>query len=212
MTARPILYSFRRCPYAMRARMAIAVSGVETELREVVLSDKPGELLAISPKATVPVVLQTNGQVLEESLDIMRWALDQNDPENWLGGYDPELIAANDGPFKHALDRYKYPHRYGLEDGTAYRESGLEHLTNLDTMLAKQDYLSGARRGFTDIALFPFVRQFAATDQPWFESTALSSLKRWLAQLVESELFANIMGRYPQWTPGDAITVFPARV
>ena len=112
MAALPVLYSFRRCPYAMRARMAVAVSGAEVELREVVLRDKPPEMLEASPKGTVPVLLLPDGNVLEESLDIMRWALGRNDPENWLAHVDADLIAANDGPFKQALDRYKYPHRY----------------------------------------------------------------------------------------------------
>jgi glutathione S-transferase len=193
----------------MRARMAIANSSVQVELREVILRDKPGEMLEISPKGTVPVLFLPHGQVLEESLDIMRWALNRNDPENWLANVDEDLIAANDGPFKQALDRYKYPHRYGLADGFAHRDAALVHLEKLNDRLTGRVFLSGAKRGFTDTALFPFVRQFAATDQAWFETQPLPALQRWLAVLMQSELFAAIMARNPQWKPGDAPMLFP---
>jgi glutathione S-transferase len=166
----PILYTFRRCPYAMRARMAVAVSGVKVEMREIVLRDKPPEMLAASPKGTVPVLVMPNGDVIDESLHIMRWALAQNDPEVWLAHTDTDLIATNDGPFKAALDRYKYPHRYGLSDGLEHRDTGLEYLQNLDQILRNQAFLDGTNRGFTDIALFPFIRQYAATDKLWFDA------------------------------------------
>lgn len=210
MNARPIFYSFRRCPYAMRARMAVAVSGIETELREVVLRDKPSAMIAASPKATVPVVVLPDGRVIEESLDIMHWALGQNDPENWLDRDSDNLIPANDGPFKAALDRYKYPHRYDLENGEAHRDIAMEHLVLLDTILLDQPYLAGRARGLADIALFPFVRQFAATDQAWFDAQPMPGLQRWLNRHLESDLFASIMHRYPQWKAGDAVTIFSA--
>lgn len=209
MTTLPILYSFRRCPYAMRARMAVAVSGVTVELREVVLRDKPPEMLEASPKGTVPVLLLPDGGVLEESLDIMRWALSQGDPEGWLAHDDQNLVSASDGPFKQALDRYKYPHRYDLIDGSAHRDAALIHLGTLDRLLAAVPYLGGARPAFTDIALFPFVRQFAATDTEWFAALPLPALQRWLSALIESDLFAAIMTRYPQWKAGDAPVQFP---
>jgi glutathione S-transferase len=209
MTNRPILYSFRRCPYAMRARMAIAVSGVQVELREVVLRDKPLEMLEMSPKGTVPVLVLSDCTVLEESLDIMRWALGQNDPEGWLAHVDDELIAANDDPFKHALDRYKYPHRYDLADGLAHRDLALTHLTVLNERLQTTPFIGGVQVGFTDIALFPFVRQFVATDREWFATQRLGAVQRWLDVLVESALFASIMTRYLQWHAGDAPTQFP---
>jgi glutathione S-transferase len=205
----PVLYSFRRCPYAMRARMAIAVSGIKIELREVVLRDKPSELITASAKATVPVLVLPKGEVIEESLDIMDWALQQNDPENWLARADIDLISANDGPFKHALDRYKYPHRYDLPDGIEHRNAGLLQLSRLDQTLSKEAFLGGARRGYTDIAIFPFVRQFAATDQAWFDAQTLPALQFWLADLLQSELFACVMTRHPQWRAGDAPTLFP---
>lgn len=209
MTDLPILYSFRRCPYAMRARMAVAVSGVRVELREVVLRDKPAEMLESSPKGTVPVLVLNDGTVIDESLDVMHWALAQNDPSNWLAHVDAELIAANDGPFKHALDRYKYPHRYDLADGSEHRALGLAHLTDLENALSSALFLAGEQTGFTDIALFPFVRQFAATDTAWFDALPLPKVQTWLESLTGSALFAQIMVRYPQWKAGDTITIFP---
>jgi len=209
MTALPILYSFRRCPYAMRARMAVAVSGVHVELREIVLRAKPPEMLEASPKGTVPVLLLPDGRVLEESLDIMRWALAQSDPMGWLAHDDQNLILANDGPFKQALDHYKYPHRYGLTDGIAHRDAALAHLADLNDQLAAALYLGGVQPAFTDIALFPFVRQFAATDAEWFAALPLPALQKWLAALVGSDLFIQIMTRYPAWNAGDPPVLFP---
>jgi glutathione S-transferase len=193
----------------MRARMAVAVSGVQVELREVVLRDKPTELVEASAKATVPVLVLPNGDVIDESLNIMRWALGQNDPENWLVADDAGLIEHNDGPFKAALDRYKYPHRYGLNDGGHYREEGVAILGLLDARLRERPFLAGDTRGLTDIALFPFVRQFAATDQDWFDALPMSALQAWLDRLLTSELFARIKTRYPQWKAGDGPIIFP---
>lgn len=189
--------------------MAIAVSGVQVELREVVLRDKPPELVAASPKATVPVLVPAGGDVIDESLDIMRWALGQNDPEGWLAADGADLIIQNDGPFKAALDRYKYPHRYGLESGETYRDEGFAILVEVDGRLQNQPYLSGQSLGLTDIAIFPFIRQFAATDQSWFDEQPLPHLQRWLAQHLASDRFVRIMLRYPQWKAGDPPTIFP---
>lgn len=189
--------------------MAIAVSGLRVELREVVLRDKPAEMLEVSPKGTVPVLVLSDGNVLEESLDIMRWALGQSDPEEWLGHINGELIAANDGPFKRALDRYKYPYRYDLSDGLASRDEGLKHLVDFNATLGTARFLAGERCGFTDVALFPFVRQFAATYQAWFDSLALPALQKWLLSLTGSALFAEIMVKYPQWNAGDELSLFP---
>ena len=208
MTALPILYSFRRCPYAMRARMAIAVSGANVELREVVLRDKPPELIEASAKATVPILVLPDGAVIDESLDVMRWALGQNDPEGWLAADDPDLIQQNDGPFKAALDRYKYPHRYELANGVPHRDEGLAILGQLDARLRDHPFLCGETRGMVDIAIFPFIRQFAATDQAWFDAQPLPYLHRWLGELLSSDLFASIMHRTPRWQAGDAPTIF----
>jgi glutathione S-transferase len=189
--------------------MAVAVSGVQVEVREVVLRDKPSEMLAASPKATVPVLVLPRDEVFDQSLDIMRWALELSDPEDWLAHDDSALIAANDGPFKQSLDKYKYPHRYELADGIEHRNAGFGHLSRLNEILATTAYFGGSRPRLTDIALFPFVRQFAATDPDWFAAQRLPRLQNWLTKLVHSERFAQIMLRYPQWHAGDTPVLFP---
>ncbi len=205
----PILYSFRRCPYAMRARMAIDVSGVTVVLREIILRDKPADMLVASPKGTVPVLVLPNGDVIDESIDIMRWALAQHDPECWLAGDDPRMITLNDGRFKAALDRYKYPHRYGLPCGIGFRQEGFEILEMLNDELSWQAYLKGSTIGLVDVALFPFIRQFAATDQEWFDTQTLPSLQHWLATMVASPRFAHVMQKRPLWHSDDPETIFP---
>jgi glutathione S-transferase len=204
VTALPVLYSFRRCPYAMRARMALWISRTACELREVVLADKPPELLAASPKGTVPVLVAPDGTVIDESLAIMRWALARRDPEGWLAGDDPALIAANDGAFKHDLDRYKYPARYPGCDPHQHREQGLEFLRGLEARLAAAPNLAGPHRTLADIALFPFVRQFAHTDRAWFAAQSLPRLRDWLERHLASDLFAAIMPKFAPWAAGDA--------
>ncbi|MEO7814086.1 MAG: glutathione S-transferase [Sphingomicrobium sp.] len=195
LKADPILYSFRRCPYAMRARLALAVSGTRVELREVKLSAKPDAMLAASPKGTVPVLVLPDGAVIDESLDIMRWALTSNDPEGWLERDHAALIAANDGPFKHALDRYKYPERYGVEP-LAHRALGLNFLRETDAWAS-----TPTARGMTDAAIIPFVRQFAAVDPRWFAAQPLPQLHAWLDDYLGSDLFAAIMQREPAPSP-----------
>lgn len=208
MIVQPILYSFRRCPYAMRARMALVVSAQCCHIREVKLSQKPAELLTASPKATVPVLVQTDGKVIAESLEIMRWALGRNDPEGWLNREDRALIEANDGPFKHHLDRYKYPDRHA-SDPVEHRFAGLQLLTTLEDRLAGQDNLCGPQRGITDIAIFPFVRQFAETDRSWFDAQPLPHLQAWLSRHLASPLFSAIMVRLEPWKAGDPAIRFP---
>ena len=197
MPAEPILYSFRRCPYAMRARMALLVSETRCEIREVKLREKPAELIAASAKATVPVLVLPDGRVIDESLDIMRWALRRNDPEGWLEGDDAGLIAANDGPFKHHLDRYKYPDRHG-SDPAEHRARAAAMLGELEVRLASQPWLCGPRRTLVDAAIMPFVRQFAAVDRTWFDAQALPAVQRWLAVQLASPLFAEAMIQRPQ--------------
>ena len=199
--AEAILYSFRRCPYAMRARMALHVSGVAYEHREVVLRDKPAAMLEVSPKGTVPVFVTAEGEGLEESLDIIRHALAQNDPEGWLGRDDQALVAANDGPFKHHLDRYKYASRYEDADPDRHRASAIEILAELDQRLSASTYLCGDKPGFADIAIFPFVRQFANHDRERFEGDGMVHLQAWLEGLVSSGLFAAVMEKHPKWEP-----------
>jgi glutathione S-transferase len=204
---RPILYSFRRCPYAMRARMALLASGTVCEIREVVLRDKPAALIEASPKATVPVLVLPDGEVIDQSLDIMRWALGRSDPDHWLDGDDAALIAANDGPFKHHLDRAKYPGRY--DESGDHRALALAMLEPIDARLKGRDFLCGDLPVLTDFALLPFVRQFAEIDRPWFDVQPLPELGRWLARLLASDLFAAAMVRLPAWKAGDPPILFP---
>jgi len=196
----PILYSFRRCPYAMRARMALSISETKVETREVVLRDKPEAMLDASPKGTVPVLILESGEVIEESIDVMRWALAHNDPQDWLAGDDQELIRTNDGPFKHHLDRYKYSTRHDT-DPEEHRAAGLEFLLQLEERLACKTQLCGDRPTMTDIAIFPFIRQFANTDRTWFDAQSIPSVHRWLKHWLESDLFNTIMVKRKQWKP-----------
>lgn len=203
MSALPILYSFRRCPYAMRARMALWVAGITVELREVKLAAKPPALAAASPKATVPVLVLPDGTVIDESLAIMRWALAQRDPEGWLTGADAALIAGNDGPFKHHLDRAKYPGRYEA-DGVDHRAAALTLLAPLEVRLERAAHLCSDTRTLTDIAIFPFIRQFAAIDPAWFAAQPLPRLAAWLEGHCASDLFAAVMAKFAPWQAGDA--------
>lgn len=201
----PILYSFRRCPYAMRARMSIIASRQSCLLREVVLRDKPSEMLDISPKATVPVLLLPDGQVVDESIDIMHWVLALNDPENWLSNTAESsvLISEFDGPFKHHLDRYKYGNRYKSDESLEHRQHGLQFLEQLNARLEHNAYLMSDAVNLADIAIFPFIRQFANTDRDWFDALNLGNLQNWLANHLASQLFLAIMQKYPQWKTGD---------
>jgi glutathione S-transferase len=195
MTA-PLLYTFRRCPYAIRARLAIAAAGVEVREHEVALREKPAAMLAISPKGTVPVLQLADGRTLEESLDIMRWALAINDPENWLRGDVPEahtLIETNDGAFKQALDRYKYANRFPEQPASAYRDTASTFLHTLNAQLSVSRFLCGDHATLADAAIFPFVRQFAAVNRGWFEASEFGKLIVWLREWEASALFAGVM-------------------
>ena len=204
MTEAPLLYSFRRCPYAMRARMALWVAGITVELREVKLAAKPPELITASPKGTVPVLVLPDGTVIDQSLAIMRWALAQSDPESWLAGDDAALIAASDGPFKHHLDRAKYPGRYEEDGVTEHRAAALALLAPLEARLQAAPWLYGENRALTDIALFPFIRQFAAIDPNWFAAQPLPHSQAWLERLAASDLFASVMPKFTPWQECDA--------
>ena len=215
MSIPPVLYSFRRCPYAMRARMALWVAGITVELREVKLANKPPELIEASAKATVPVLDFRDGSVIDESIAVMRWALHQNDPEGWLAGDDAPLIERNDGPFKRHLDRYKYPTRYPDEAGgdedmfrLDHRTHGLAVLQDIDSRLAGRRNLCGEHRSLADIALFPFIRQFANTDRDWFDEQGLPHLQEWLERHLASDLFKSIMPKITPWKAGDEVTRF----
>jgi glutathione S-transferase len=210
MTQASVLYSFRRCPYAMRARLALQAAGVKVELREITLKAKPPELLQVSPKGTVPVLVLPAGAVIEQSLDIMLWALQQNDAQSWLPRDAATLanaldrIASNDGAFKQALDRYKYPSRFGLADGVQAREIGAAFLMDWERRLQQQAFLAGARWGLPDAAIAPFVRQFAHTDKAWFAAQDWPQLQRWLATFEASPALAGVMQKVPAWQVGAA--------
>jgi len=207
VAALPILYTFRRCPYAMRARLAIAASGVSVEHREIALRNKPQAMLDISPKGTVPVLQLVDGRVIEQSLDIMLWALALNDPQQWLQGEKslPDaakaLIDTNDGPFKFWLDRYKYADRYPEHTAAHYRQQAEEFLRCLERLLETQEYLSGARLSIADMAIFPFIRQFAAVDKTWFATSDYVRLQRWLDEQLISDLFLEVMVKRDCWVP-----------
>jgi glutathione S-transferase len=198
MPALPILYSFRRCPYAIRARLALHVAGMPIEQREVVLRNKPAHLLAISPKGTVPVLQLPDGRVIEQSLDIMHWALAQHDPQGWLAHGDAQqaqhLLDTNDGPFKRLLDAYKYPERHPERTAAQYRDEAVDTvLAPLEARLQQHPQLMGDRIHLVDMALLPFVRQFAKVDAHWFDQAPLPALRHWLQTHLSSHLFEAVM-------------------
>ena len=205
--ALPVLYSFRRCPYAMRARLALLISGTLCELREVKLAAKPQAMLEASPKGTVPVLVLPDRTVIAESLDAMHWALSRHDPEAWMERADTALIATNDGPFKHHLDRYKYPERHS-SNAAEHRAAGYAILQELDARLQRSTHFMGEARGLADMAIMPFVRQFAETDRSWFDAQPLPHLQAWLHRHLASPLFAAAMVRHAPWQAGDQAILF----
>lgn len=194
------LYSFRRCPYAMRARMALRYCRIPVDIHEVSLKAKPEEMLVLSPKGTVPVLVLRDGTVIDESLDIMRYALAKNDPDDWLmQGSDAHvslaesLIAENDNAFKAALDRYKYAIRFPEKSREEYRAEGEVFLQKLENLLGNTRYLCHDTCSYADIAIFPFIRQFALADEAWFAQSPYPALRSWLGRLIESQLFVEVM-------------------
>lgn len=213
-SALPILYSFVRCPYAIRARMALQFAGQSVRLREVHLKAKPAHMLEISPKATVPVLLLDNGHVLEQSRDIMLWALQRNDPMALLGVDQTEseaLLDENDQRFKGHLDRYKYPDRYRDDPpdcvGVHARVKAEAFLQILEHRLQQQAFVMAENLTLTDIGLFPFVRQFANVDPAWFDTAPYPALRRWLNACVGLAQFDACMQKYPAWHEGAADTI-----
>lgn len=201
-----ILYSFRRCPYAMRARMALRIAKIDYEHREVILRDKPQAMLDVSPKGTVPVLLFEDGRVLDESIDIMDYALACHVPLNWRDEdtVSGQLIAANDGPFKYHLDHYKYASRY-KDDAKrgdidlSHRREAERHIQTLEALLSDNTYLLSDYQSLADIAIFPFIRQFANTDKEWWEANPYAKTREWLSRQINSDLFQNIMTKHPVW-------------
>lgn len=205
----PILYSFRRCPYAIRARIAIKYCGIPVELREVVLSNKPQSMLTVSPKATVPVLVLSDGTVIDESRDIISWALAINDPDNWLMGKNDEMMEVvyqlmdeNDFSFKPYLDKYKYHERYPEQSIEYYRTQGEVFLKKLEGLLVNNRFLVSEKISIADIAIFPFVRQFAHVNKAWFYQTSYIKLQHWLDWFLQSHLFNQVMLKYPPWKEG----------
>lgn len=212
MTNLPILYSFRRCPYAMRARLAIAYAKTAVALREIELRNKPTALLSASPKGTVPVLQLPCGRIIDESLDIMLWALHINDPEDWLAAWHKsdgqDFIQRNDGEFKYYLDRYKYADRYPEYPMDYYRQHGEYFLSDLEQRLQQHPYLCGTHFSIADATIAPFVRQFAAVDQDWFAQSNYPALRRWLQVFLDSALFHSIMQSYRPWTIESPVQLF----
>jgi len=199
----PILYSFRRCPFAIRARMTLAYAGIEVELREVLLRSKPPAMIEASPKGTVPVLVLPAGRVIDESVDVMRWALDKNDPDHWWNKDDEEqvmdLVKKCDFDFKPDLDRYKYADRYPEQPQSIYRQKAECFLAELELRLENNRYLLHNRISYPDVAIFPFIRQFAMVDKPWFDRAPYPKLQSWLESFLSSVLFLSVMTKYPPW-------------
>ena len=208
----PILYSFRRCPYAIRARLSLAVAEIRCELREVLLRDKPPAMLSASAKGTVPVLVLPE-RVIDESFEVMTWALGQRDPLGWSDAPPAEtqaLVRDNDGSFKHHLDRYKYAERYDGADAELERDEAAGFIAQLESRLAEGPYLTGERPRLADAAIFPFVRQFAGVDKEYWQGAPFPNTRRWLQGWLDSSLFARCMHRSPPWQPSDAPVFFPA--
>ena len=197
-----ILYSFRRCPYAIRARMAIAYASINPEIREVSLANKPSEMLSLSPKGTVPV-LQLDELVIDESIEVMVWALEKSDPDNWLAldlqSQQQRLIEENDNQFKAWLDKYKYWDRFPEQSQQDYRSQAEKFISKLEKNLTKNSYLLGNQICMADIAIFPFIRQFAFVDKDWFDQANYPHLQRWLNEFLVSDLFVQVMEKQSVW-------------
>ena len=207
----PILYSFRRCPYAMRARMVLLHSKIQCEIREIKLSNKPKEMLAISPKGTVPVLILENGDILDESLGVMLWAIEQGNLRNLFNSGKKEildLIKINDGEFKDAIDRYKYSSLYPEKPMIEYRKMGELFLKKIESCLEKNKFIFGKNISLADLAIFPFIRQFCRVDIDWFNSSLFKKIKEWTLFFEGSENFIDIMRKIKPWTTGDKPTLF----
>ena len=217
----PVLWSFRRCPYAMRARLALKSAGWQVELREILLRDKPAAFLEISQTATVPVLVRADGQVIEESRDIMFWALEAGgDPEGWLSGWHQNRQATEsfldhlDGLFKTDLDKYKYATRFTANKQDAselaqhHRASGAAFIRAIEDKLTAKDYLNGSAAGLADYAALPFIRQFRIADSDWFDQQDWPAVHHWLQAFLNSNRFADIMEKYTPWQPDGEPVLF----
>jgi len=200
---KPILYSFRRCPYAIRARMTLNYAAIGVELREVLLRDKPPSMLIASPKGTVPILILPDGSVIDESIEVMRWALTRSDPDHWwredMATEINTLVEENDLVFKRHLDHYKYADRYPAHPQEFYRDEAEKFLSQLEHRLVLKRYLMDDQLTFPDVAVFPFVRQFAFVDKTWFDQAPYPKLQAWLQSFLDSELFSAVMKKFPVW-------------
>ncbi|WP_394135087.1 glutathione S-transferase [Aliivibrio fischeri] len=206
-----ILYSFRRCPYAMRARLSIVQSNKTVHLREIILKNKPEAMLQASPKGTVPVLITNKGKVIDESLDIMKWALEGSELLLSATNEMFQLIRENDDIFKSWLDKYKYADRYPEYSEIYYREQGELFLNKLEQRLTTSPMLFSKQYSFADLAILPFIRQFAFVDIHWFRQSKYKNLQRWLFEFTESELFNSIMFKYPTWLESHQEFTFPEK-
>lgn len=196
MLIRPRLYTYRRCPYAIRSRLALYQAKIDYESIEISLKDKPIDFLALSPKGTVPVLVDNNGKVIEESLEIMLWALNKSDPDNWIlndNNISQELIYENDFSFKKNLDRYKYADRFPEHSKEYYRTQCELFINVLNEKLKSKNYLMTEKISLADVAIFPFIRQFSLVDEDWFLNSKYRELKKWLQNFIESQMFKDVM-------------------
>lgn len=206
----PVLYSFRRCPYCMRAHMMLKYSGLKVELREVDLKDMPDEALTVSPKATVPVLVLADGSIIDESWDIVKWALTQSDHDNWMDNANNYLLDAeiltetNDFSFKVDLDHYKYASRYPEQSEEYYRMACEEFIEELEDMLTKNKYLLANQLTLADISVFPFVRQFSLVNKDWFDQAPYPKVQLWLDNLINSALFQHSFQKHDVWKTGNS--------
>ena len=211
----PTLYSFRRCPYAMRARLALRLCKIECIIREISLKAKNIEFLKVSPKGTVPVLVLPNGKVLEESLDIINWSLEQNDPNNLkvddevTKKINDKYIQLFDKDFKFHLDRYKYSSRYNISNSEIHRNKARNILTEINSMLEGKDYIGGQCMSLLDISILPFVRQYRIADINWFDNhLGLRNINNWVNIFLNTEILASIMTKYKVWEKEDPPILF----
>ena len=199
----PVLYTFRRCPYAMRARISMYYSKISYEHREILLKERPKKLYQLSPKGTVPVLNLPDGKVIDESLDIMKWSVSVNDPDAWYVNnidHQLEIISINDKEFKKWLDRYKYHDRYPEYSVEYYRGKCEKILDNFEKILDSEKFLFSNNISLSDIALLPFVRQFSNVDIIWFRNRFIN-LSGWMDELIGMEIFQAMMKKFEIWNP-----------
>ncbi|WOH39076.1 glutathione S-transferase [Thalassotalea fonticola] len=209
----PVLYSLRNCPYAMRARLAIYKSKQPIELRDVVLTNKPKAMISASAKGTVPILVLTSEHVIDESLDVMLWALNESDPDDLLHGENSltdilNLIHQFDDEFKTCLEQYKCAKRYHESNLSECRQACEVYLKDLELRLTDHDYIIDEKESLADIALLPFIRQFAKIERQWYLQSPYPNVKRWLNRYLQSAMFTKVMAKYPLWSENSEITVF----